>query len=436
MEILKFWEDKERIERILDRSNINLIDEEIKQKVEEIVSEVQKSGDGALLKYIELFDGVKLSSFEDLKVKPNELDEAYNLVNKEFLGSLELAADNISNFHKHRSFDSWRCPYEDGVILGQCYRPIECAGIYIPGGRAPYVSTVLMTAIPAKVAGVKKIILCTPPNKDGQVNPYILVAAKLSKVDEVYKVGGAQAIAALAFGTLTIPKVDKIVGPGNIYVTLAKRIVFGYASIDMVAGPTEVVIIADECGNPKFIAADLLSQAEHDPLSLAILITSSSDLANFVIKEVESQSKALSHQEILKHSLKNLTVILTKTLKEAINLSNQIAPEHLELHIKDPWEILEDIAHAGAIFIGEYSPESVGDYFAGPSHVLPTCKSARFFSPLGVEDFLKRSSIISYTKQALTKWGKEIINLANLEGFDAHANAVKVRLNEEATNPA
>lgn len=425
MEILRLWEDKEKIEKVLDRSNINLIDEEIKQKVEEIVKNVRDSGDAALLKYIEQFDGVKLSSYEDLRVKSNEVDE---LVDKEFLGSLKAAADNITNFHKHQSFNSWTKPYGDGVILGQYYRPIEVVGIYVPGGRAPYVSTVLMTAIPAKVAGVKKIILCTPPNKEGQVNPYILASAKLAKVDEVYKIGGAHAIAALAFGTSTVPKVDKIVGPGNVYVTLAKRIVFGYVSIDMVAGPTEVVIIADESGNHKFIAADLLSQAEHDPLSLAILITTSSNLAKRVINEVELQSKTLSHQETLKDSLKNATVILTKTLKEAINLSNQIAPEHLELHIKSPFEILEDIKHAGAIFMGEYSPESVGDYFAGPSHVLPTCKSARFFSPLAVEDFLTHSSIISYSKQALAKCGKEIINLAHLEGFDAHAMAVKVRL--------
>jgi len=430
MQLLKLWEDKGKIEKILKRSNINLIDEGIKQKVEEIVNDVQKSGDAALLKYSEQFEGVKFSSSEELKVKLNELEE----VDTKFLTSLELAAENIANFHKQRSCDSWIKPYQDGVTLGQCYRPIEVVGIYVPGGRAPYVSTVLMTAIPAKVAGVKKVILCTPPNKDGQINPYILAAAKLVKVDEVYKIGGAQAIAALAFGTSTIPKVDKIVGPGNIYVTLAKRIVFGHVAIDMIAGPTEIIIIADQSGNPRFIAADLLSQAEHDPLSLSILITTSSDLANLVIKEVAAQSQFLSHQDTLKYSLKNATVIQTKTLKEAIDLSNQIAPEHLELHIKNPLEILKDILHAGAIFIGEYSPESVGDYFAGPSHVLPTCKSARFFSPLGVEDFLKRSSIIFYTKQALTKYGKEIINLAHLEGFDAHANAIKVRLDEESTD--
>ncbi|MEW6618853.1 MAG: histidinol dehydrogenase [bacterium] len=420
MEILRFEEDNERIKKVLERSNINLIDEGIKQKVEEIVCEVRNSGDTALLKYTALFDGVKL---DDLKVSPDEF-----LVDNEFLQNLELAATNITNFHKHQSFNSWTVSREDGVILGQCYRPMEIVGIYVPGGRAPYVSTVLMTAIPAKVAGVKKIILCTPPDKNGKINPYILAASKLARVDEIYKVGGAQAIAALAFGTATIPKVDKIVGPGNIYVTLAKKIVFGEVDIDMVAGPTEVVVIADAQANPEFIAADLLSQAEHDPLSLAVLLTTSSDLANLVLNKVESQSKLLSHQETLKHSLDNLTIIITQTLQEAINISNQFAPEHLELHIKNPMEILGNIEHAGAIFLGEYSPESVGDYFAGPSHVLPTCKSARFFSPLGVEDFLKRSSIISYTKQALLKYGQEIINLANLEGFDGHANAVKVRL--------
>lgn len=425
MQILKLWEDKERIEKIFDR--VNIINDEIKQNVEKIVKEVQKSGDTALLKYTELFDGVKLS---DLKVSDSEIDECYNLVDKDILKSLELAADNIVNFHKHQQVESWQKSYQDGVILGQMYKPVEKVGIYVPGGKAAYVSTVLMTTIPARVAGVKKTILCTPADKYGKINPYILAVCKLCKVDEIYKVGGAQAIAALAFGTLTIPKVDKIVGPGNIYVTLAKRIVFGYVGIDMIAGPTEIVVIADESGSPKFIAADLLSQAEHDPLSLAILITTSYNLGEKVIDELKSQAKTLLHQETLKESLKNSAIIITKNLKEAINLSNQIAPEHLELHIKNPFEILEEINHAGAIFIGEYSPESVGDYFAGPSHVLPTCKSARFFSPLGVEDFLKRSSIISYTKQALAKSGKEIINLANLEGFDAHANAVKVRLEQ------
>jgi len=428
MEILKSWEDKERILKILHRSNINLRDEEMKQKVEEIVNEVLKSGDAALLKYTELFDGVRFSSAKDLKVKPDEIEESNSLVDRTYLKSMELAAINITNFHRHQSLSSWTKSYEDGVVLGQIYRPIKSVGIYIPGGKAPYVSTVLMTAIPAKVAGVKKVILCTPPNKNGEINPYILAAAKLAKVDEIYKVGGAQSIAALAFGTSTIPKVDKIVGPGNIYVTLAKRIVFGVVGIDMVAGPTEVVIIADDEANPEFIAADLLSQAEHDPLSLAILLTTSLDVANCVFKEVESLSQELSHQEILKASLKNVTIIITETLKEAIDLSNQIAPEHLELHLRNPDKVLEEIEYVGAIFLGEYSPESVGDYFAGPSHVLPTCQSARFFSPLGIEDFLKRSSIISYTKEALTKCGKEIINLANLEGFDGHANAVRVRL--------
>jgi len=428
MKILKYWEDGEKILELLDRANINLMDEKIKQKVEEIVNEVFKSGDAALLKYTELFDGIRLSSAKDLKVKPKEIEESESLVESKYLKSIQLAGMNITNFHKHQSLVSWTKSYEDGVVLGQVYRPIEAVGVYIPGGRAPYISTVLMTVIPAKVAGVKKVILSTPADKNGKINPYILAAANMAKVDEIYKVGGAQAIAALAFGTSTIPKVDKIVGPGNIYVTLAKRIVFGSVAIDMVAGPTEVVILADEKANPEFIAADLLSQAEHDPLSLAILITTSSDLANCVFKEVESQSKKLSHQVTLKASLKNLTIIITKTLKEAIALSNQIAPEHLELHLKNTDKILEEIKHAGAIFLGEYSPESVGDYFAGPSHVLPTCQSARFFSPLGIEDFLTRSSIISYTKEALAKCGKEIINLANLEGFDAHANAVRVRL--------
>ncbi|MFH1563345.1 MAG: histidinol dehydrogenase [Nitrospirota bacterium] len=425
MEILKSWEDFEKIKKVLARANISLVDEEIKQKVEEIVHEVQKSGDTALLKYTELFDGVEVK-LSNLKVKPAEIDEAYNLVDKEFLRSLELAAKNITDFHKYQPFASWTKTYEDGVILGQRYQPIETVGIYVPGGRAPYVSTVLMTAIPAKVAGVKKVILCTPPSQNG-INPYILAAAKLANVDEVYQVGGAQAIAALAFGTSTVPKVDKIVGPGNIYVTLAKRAVYGYVSLDMVAGPTEIAIIADESGNPRFIAADLLSQAEHDPLATAIFMTTSEELALQVSNEVEIQAKLLSRQEVIQQSLTSSAIIITKTLDEAIELANEFAPEHLELQVENPWEIVDKIKHAGAIFLGQWSTESVGDYFAGPSHVLPTCKSARFFSPLGVEDFLKRSSIISYTKQALDKYGKEIINLANLEGFDAHASAVKIR---------
>ncbi|MDI6735793.1 MAG: histidinol dehydrogenase [bacterium] len=424
MEILKSWEEREKIKKVLARAEINLVDEEIKQKVEGIIHEVRESGDTALLKYTELFDGVKLS---DLKVKPTEVEDVYNLVDKGFLKSLELAANNITNFHKYQPFTSWTKNFEDGVILGQRYQPIESVGIYVPGGRAPYVSTVLMTAIPAKVAGVKKVILCTPPSKEG-ISPYILAAARLAKVDEVYQVGGAQAIAALAFGTATIPKVDKIVGPGNIYVTLAKRAVYGYVSLDMVAGPTEIAIISDDSGNPQFIAADLLSQAEHDPLSTAIFITTSQDLALKVSKAVETQAKLLLRQEVIQQSLTNSAIVLTKTLDEAIELANEFAPEHLELQVENPGEIVDKIKHAGAIFLGQWSTESVGDYFAGPSHVLPTCKSARFFSPLGIEDFLKRSSIISYTKQALDKYGQEIINIANLEGFDAHAAAVRVRL--------
>lgn len=424
MEILKSWEDREKIKKVLARANLSLVDEEIKQKVEDIVHEVRESGDTTLLKYTELFDGVKLS---DLKVEPAEIDEAYNLVDKEFLRSLELAAKNITDFHQYQPLASWTKDYEDGVILGQRYQPIEAVGIYVPGGRAPYVSTVLMTAIVAKVAGVKKVILCTPPSKEG-ISPYILAAAKMAEVDEVYRVGGAQAIAALAFGTPTIPKVDKIVGPGNIYVTLAKKVVYGYVSLDMVAGPTEIAVIADESGNPGFIAADLLSQAEHDPLSTAILLTTSQNLALKVSTEVETQAKVLLRQDVIRQSLTNSAIIITKTLDEAIELANEFAPEHLELQVENPWEIVDKVRHAGAIFLGQWSTESVGDYFAGPSHVLPTCKSARFFSPLGVEDFLKRSSIISYTKQALDKYGTEIINLANLEGFDAHAAAVKIRI--------
>ncbi len=423
MDILKSWKNREKIKKVFARTDISLANEELKQKVEGIVKEIRESGDTALLKYTELFDGVKLSN---LKVKPAKIEKVYNLVAPEFLRSLELAAKNITDFHKYQPFVSWTKKYEDGVILGQRYQPIESVGIYVPGGRAPYISTVLMTAIPAKVAGVKKVILCTPPSKEG-ISPYILAAAKLAEVDEIYQVGGAQAIAALAFGTTTIPKVDKIVGPGNIYVTLAKRAVYGYVSLDMVAGPTEIAVIADDSGNPQFIAADLLSQAEHDPLSTTILITTSEDLALKVSKAVETQAKLLLRQEIIQQSLTNSAIILTKTIAEAIELANEFAPEHLELQVENPWEVVDKIRHAGAIFLGAWSTESVGDYFAGPSHVLPTCKSARFFSPLGIEDFLKRSSIISYTKQALNKYGQEIINIANLEGFDAHAMAVKIR---------
>lgn len=393
--------------------------------VDKIISDIKVNKDEAVLKYTRQFDAPELKS---LIVTKEEIKKAYDFVDKDFIEALNLAKENIKDFHEKQKQNSWMTNKANGVVLGQTIRALENVGIYVPGGTAAYPSSVLMNAIPAKVAGVANVIMTTPPSKDGSINPNILVAADIAEVDKIYKVGGAQAIAALAFGTETIEKVDKIVGPGNIYVALAKRSVFGFVDIDMIAGPSEVLVISDEDGDAKFIAADLMSQAEHDKLASSILVTTSEDLANEVKVELKLQVENLSRKAIILESLKNYgAIIVVDTLEEAIEMANKIAPEHLELMVKEPFRYLGDIKNAGSIFLGKYSPEPLGDYMAGPNHVLPTSGTARFFSPLSVDDFIKKSSYIYYSEKALGEVQKQIIKIADTEGLTAHANSIKVR---------
>ncbi len=426
--ILHSWDDKEkgRISELLSRTNLLLRDTEANAVVHEIINDIATTGDKGLIKYTQRFDGVKLTP-KALKVSPTEIRNAYAQVEKEFLDTIRLASTNITKFHIKQLKNSWMVVETNGGTLAQLYRPIERVGIYIPGGSAPLVSTVLMTAMPAKVAGVNQIVLCTPPGQDGQVSPYILATAHVMGINEIYKVGGAQSIAAMAFGTQTIPKVDKIVGPGNIYVTLAKKAVYGHVSIDMIAGPTEIAIIADETSNPRFLAADLLAQAEHDPLSSSILLTTSQEIASKVMEEIEKQIQDLSRRKIIEKALNNSAVIVVENIDEAISMANTFASEHLEIHTKNPWELLGRIEHAGCILLGEHTPESVADYFAGPSHVLPTSGTARFFSPLTVDDFVKKTSLVCWSKQELETFKDDIMRIAKIEGLDAHARAVEIR---------
>jgi len=420
--------DSKLFERLVERNA--LAEADVVRACEKIISDVRKNGDKALIKYTERFDKVKLDS-ESLKVSGSELESSYDKVDPELVDVIRKAKANIEKFHLKQKENSWFLAEDDGVILGQLLRPLEVVGIYVPGGTAALSSSVLMNAIPAKVAGVSKIVMATPPRKDGSVNPEILVAAQEAGVDEIYKIGGAQAIAALAFGTETVPRVDKIFGPGNIYVATAKRLVFGFCDIDMFAGPSEITVVADASADPVFVAADLLSQAEHDIMAASILVTPSEELADNVIREIERQYAGLSRKEILDKSLgEYCAAVIVNNLDEAFEIVNRIAPEHLELCIEEPFSRLSDVRNAGAIFLGHWSPEPLGDYFAGPNHVLPTGGTARFFSPLNVADFTKKSSVISYTRKALEKCADEIVVFANSEGLDAHANAVKVRMKE------
>lgn len=380
------------------------------EKVRQIIEDVRLFGDDALIKYTKKFDKVKLSA-RQLKVSAIEASGAYQSISPDFVSSLKVIIDNVNRFYRKTIRKSWRIKDADGVVLGESYEPLEKVGIYIPAGTAPLVSTVYMTVLPAKLAGVKKIILVSPPDKNGHINPYILAVANLLKVDEVYRVGGAQGIAALAYGTKTIPKVDKIVGPGNVYVSEAKRQVFGIVDIDMIAGPTELVIIANRHSDPKFVIADLKAQAEHIG-GLAVLITNSKGLAN----EVKSQLDGL-----------NGFIVLTKNLKQACEVANKIAPEHLEILVKNPNRLVKSIKNAAAIFLGPYSPAAVGDYAAGPSHVLPTCGTARFFSGLSTLDFIKSKHIISYSKKALEKIREPLEKIAAIEGLSGHLDSVKAR---------
>ncbi|WP_368487768.1 histidinol dehydrogenase [Clostridium sp. BJN0013] len=396
-------------------------------EVNEILEQVKKKGDTALIEYTNKFDSDKVTK-ENIQVTQREIEEAYRLAEGEFIEALKTASENIMFFHQKQKRNSWMITKEDGIILGQQVRPLEKVGIYVPGGRAAYPSSVLMNTIPAKVAGVEEIIMVTPPMKDGTINPNILVAADISGVNKVYKVGGAQAVGALAFGTESINKVDKIVGPGNVFVAMAKKSVYGYVDIDMIAGPSEILIIADEGAKAPYLAADLMSQAEHDLMASSVLITTSEDLAEEVKKELEKQIEHLERKGMIKKSLKDHGVImLVKSIEEAVDISNKIAPEHLEICTKEPFLVLGDIKNAGSIFLGDFSPEPLGDYMAGPNHVLPTSGTARFFSPLSVDNFIKKSSFTHYSEKALLEIGDKIIKLAQGEGLTAHANSIIVR---------
>lgn len=403
---------------------------EFEGRVNEIIENVREKRDAAIFDYTKRFDGADINA-ENILVTEDEIKEAYEKVDEKLLEVIRKALVNIRKYHEKQRQYSWFDSEESGIILGQKVTALEKVGVYVPGGKAVYPSSVLMNIVPARVAGVKKIVMTTPPGKDGKVNPATLIAAKEAGVDAIYKVGGAQAIAALAFGTESVPKVDKIVGPGNIYVALAKKAVFGFVSIDSIAGPSEIMVLADETANPRFVAADLLSQAEHDEMASAILVTTSRDLAEQVSKEVEGFVAQLSRKEIIQKSLDNYGYILVaESMDEAIATVNEIASEHLELVTKNPFETMTKIRNAGAIFVGEYSSEPLGDYFAGPNHVLPTNGTAKFFSPLSVDDFIKKSSIISYSREALEPIYKDIVQFAECEQLTAHANSIRVRFED------
>jgi histidinol dehydrogenase len=397
--------------------------------VSEIISNVIKNGDKALYEYCERFDKANLSSLE---VTESEIDEAFSKVDAEFVEIIKEAAENIRAFHKRQVRNSFVINECDGIVVGQKVMPIEKVGLYVPGGTAAYPSTVLMDSVPAKIAGCKEIVMVTPPNKEGKVNPVILAAAKIAGVDRIFKVGGAQAVAALAYGTESIPKVDKIVGPGNAFVAEAKKQVFGKVSIDMIAGPSEILVVADSTCNPKFVAADMLSQAEHDKMASAVLVTDSYDFALLVSDELERQIPELPRCEIARHSIDNngKIIVAEGNLSLAIDIANEIAPEHLELCVDNPFDYLDKIKHAGSIFMGKNCPEALGDYFAGPNHTLPTSGTARFSSPLGVEDFVKTSQFTYYTKEALSRVADKVAYFASKEGLDAHAKSATVRFED------
>lgn len=427
MRIVELTEEtrKDLLDHLLKRSPNNY--GKFEASVQEIINSVKEKKDEAIFSYTEQFDKVKITK-ETIAVTEEEIKEAYEKVDPSLIEVIKKALVNIRAYHEKQRRYSWFDSQPNGTMLGQKVTPLKRVGVYVPGGKAVYPSSVLMNIVPAKVAGVEQVIMTTPPGKDGKVNPSTLVAAKEAGVDTVYKVGGAQAIAALAFGTESIPKVDKIVGPGNIYVALAKKAVYGYTSIDSIAGPSEILVLADETATPKYVAADLLSQAEHDEMASAILITTSRELAQQVLKEIEEFLKVLSRREIIEKSLDQYGFILVaETMEEAILAANEIASEHLEIVTKNPFEVMTKIQNAGAIFIGEYSSEPLGDYFAGPNHVLPTNGTAKFFSPLSVDDFIKKSSLIYYSKEALKDVHKDIIQFAKAEQLTAHANSIQVR---------
>ena len=420
---------KDILENLLKRSPNNY--GKFEAAVADILANVKEKGDEALFSYTKEFDKVEVTP-ETIRVTEEEIEEAYKAVDASLLEVIRKALVNIRSYHEKQRQNSWFTSTENGTMLGQKVTPLNRVGVYVPGGKAVYPSSVLMNIVPAKVAGVPHIVMTTPPGKDGKVNPSTLVAAKEAGADEIYKVGGAQAIGALAYGTASIPKVDKIVGPGNIFVALAKKAVYGHVSIDSIAGPGEILVLADETANAHYVAADLLSQAEHDEMASAILITTSTELAQNVEKEIEGYLKVLSRKEIIEKSLENFGYILiAEDMDEAIEAANEIASEHMEIVTKNAFEVMMKVRNAGAIFIGEYSSEPLGDYFAGPNHVLPTNGTAKFFSALSVDDFIKKSSIVYYSRSALQEIHKDIIQFASSEQLTAHANSIAVRFEEE-----
>jgi len=421
-----------KADRVSERELINQlkarsgeIDRKVTSAVTDILNNVKQNGDDAVREYTLKFDGHMPSKFE---ISREEIDSSPDKCDRDFILALYKAADNIRDFHARQKQQSWLEPKQNGVILGQRIRGLKRVGVYVPGGTAAYPSSVLMNVIPAKIAGVKEIVMVTPPQKDGTANPDILAAAKIAGVDRVFLMGGAQAVAALAYGTQSVPKVDKIVGPGNIFVATAKKLLYGTVDIDMIAGPSEILIVADKSANPKFLAADLMSQAEHDKMASAILLTTSEETANETAKELSRQMQTLERRDIIEQSLNDFgAIIVCKDISEAVDFANELAPEHLELAVENPMEYIGRVDNAGSVFLGHYSPEPLGDYFAGPNHVLPTSGTARFFSPLSVDSFIKKSSFIYYTEPALSEAKDDIIKLAETEGLTAHANSIKVR---------
>ena len=434
MRIIPLTEDSKNniLDDLLKRSPNNY--DQYQDTVNEILKDVREKGDQAVFQYTKKFDGACLTP-DTLYVKEDEIKEAYSQVDPELIEVMKRSIANIRSFHEKQLHNSWFTTREDGVILGQRITPLESVGVYVPGGKAAYPSSVLMNIIPAKTAGVKRIVMVTPPGADGRINPATLVAAHLAGATEVCKVGGAQAVAALAYGTESIPKVDKIAGPGNIFVALAKKSVYGHVNIDSVAGPSEIMILADETANPRYVAADLLSQAEHDELASAILVTTSRELAEKVSAQTEEFTAALSRRDIISRSIENYGyILLAETMEDAIDTVNAVASEHLEILTASPFDTMTRVKNAGAIFLGEYSSEPLGDYFAGPNHVLPTNGTAKFFSPLSVDDFVKKSSVISYSREALEEVHEDIIRFAKAEHLTANANSIAVRFGKEVFN--
>lgn len=430
MQIIRLTAETKKniLEQLLKRSPDSY--PEFEKRVQDIIQNVKEQGDAAVFDYTKRFDGVEITP-ETIRVTEEEIQEAYETVDQTLLDVIRKSLVNIRSYHEKQRKYSWFDSTENGTMLGQKITPLAIVGVYVPGGKAVYPSSVLMNVVPAKVAGVKQIVMTTPPGRDGKIPASTLVAAHEAGVDEIYKVGGAQAIAALAFGTDSIPKADKITGPGNIYVALAKKAVYGHVSIDSVAGPSEILVLADETATPRYVAADLLSQAEHDEMASAILVTTSEALAKEVVKEIEGFLQTLSRADIIRKSLEQYGfILLADTMDDAIDAANEIASEHLEIITKDAFDVMTKIRNAGAIFIGEYSSEPLGDYFAGPNHVLPTNGTAKFFSPLSVDDFIKKSSIVYYSKAALEPIYKDIVAFAESEQLTAHANSIKVRFED------